>query len=39
MDINLINPELQKADSLGDLAPWEYLAKHQEQESSNLGCH
>ncbi len=26
-------------DSLGDLTPWEYLAKHEEQENSNLGCH
>lgn len=25
-------------DSLGDLTPWEYLAKH-EPENSNLGCH
>lgn len=26
-------------DPLGDLTPWEYLAKHQELENSNLGCH
>ena len=26
-------------DSLGDLTPWEYLAKHEELENSNLGCH
>lgn len=26
-------------DSLGDLTPWEYLAKHQPPESSNLECH
>ncbi|GAA6152206.1 hypothetical protein NBRC116587_16250 [Pseudoteredinibacter isoporae] len=25
-------------DSLGDLTPWEYLAKH-EPENSNLDCH
>ena len=25
-------------DSLGDLTPWEYLAKA-EAENSNLGCH
>ena len=24
-------------DSLGDLTPWEYLAKHQPLENSNLG--
>lgn len=26
-------------DALGDLTPWEYLAKHQPPENSNLGCH
>ena len=26
-------------DSLDDLTPWEYLAKHQLLENSNLGCH
>lgn len=26
-------------DSLGDLTPWEYLAKHQALETSNLDCH
>lgn len=26
-------------DSLGDLTPWEYLAKHQSPENSNLDCH
>lgn len=26
-------------DSLGDLTPWEYLAKHQTLETSNLDCH
>lgn len=26
-------------DSLGDLTPWEYLAKHQPPETSNLDCH
>jgi putative transposase len=26
-------------DSLGDLTPWEYLAKNQMPETSNLGCH
>ena len=26
-------------DSLGDLTPWEYLAKHQQLENSNLGRH
>jgi putative transposase len=26
-------------DSLGDLTPWEYLAKHQQLENSNLECH
>lgn len=26
-------------DSLGDLTPWEYLAKSQTSETSNLGCH
>jgi len=24
--------------SLGDLTPWEYLAKHEALENSNLGC-
>lgn len=26
-------------DALGDLTPWEYLAKHEGPENSNLGCH
>ena len=26
-------------DSLDDLTPWEYLAKHDAVENSNLGCH
>ena len=26
-------------DSLDDLTPWEYLAKYDEPENSNLGCH
>ena len=26
-------------DSLGDLTLWEYLAIHEEQKNSNLGCH
>lgn len=26
-------------DSLGDLTPWEYLARHQPPETSNLDCH
>jgi putative transposase len=26
-------------DSLEDLTPWEYLAKHDAAENSNLGCH
>jgi putative transposase len=26
-------------DSLGDLTPWEYLAKSQQQENSNFECH
>ena len=26
-------------DSLGDLTPWEYLAKHNTAENSNLDCH
>ena len=26
-------------DSLGDLTPWEYLAKHEQAENSNLACH
>jgi putative transposase len=26
-------------DSLGDLTPWEYLAKHQQPETSNNECH
>ncbi len=26
-------------DSLGNLTPWEYLAKHQSSETSNFDCH
>ncbi len=26
-------------DSLGDLTPWEYLAKHKAPETSSLECH
>ena len=26
-------------DALGDLTPWEYLAKHDGRGNSNLGCH
>ena len=26
-------------DSLDDLTPWEYLAKHDTAENSNLGSH
>lgn len=26
-------------DSLGDLTPWEYLAKSEQQENSNFECH
>ena len=25
-------------DSLEDLTPWEYLAKHQQAENSNYAC-
>ena len=31
--------EERSHDSLNDLTPWEYLAKHPGPENSNLGCH
>ncbi|WP_264875487.1 integrase core domain-containing protein, partial [Vibrio agarivorans] len=26
-------------DSLNDLTPWEYLARHENRKNSNLECH